>query len=41
LPRPDLWLPYVFTSPEKAAEAGVASLRWAISCFCWASVSAA
>jgi hypothetical protein len=27
LPRPDLWLPYVFTSPEEAAKAGVASLR--------------
>jgi hypothetical protein len=23
LPRPELWLPYVFTSPEEAAEAGV------------------
>jgi hypothetical protein len=24
LPRPDLWLPYVFTSPQEAEEAGVA-----------------
>jgi hypothetical protein len=23
LPRPDLWLPYVFTSPEEAAQAGL------------------
>jgi hypothetical protein len=22
-PRPESWLPYVFTSPEEAAEAGV------------------
>lgn len=27
LPRPEPWLPYVFTSPEGAAEAGVAALR--------------
>lgn len=27
LPRPDLWLPYVFTSPEKALAAGIATLR--------------
>ena len=27
LPRPESWLPYVFTSPEEAAEAGLASLR--------------
>lgn len=26
LPRPDLWLPYVFTSPEEAAEAGICKL---------------
>ena len=26
LPRPDLWLPYVFASPEEAAEAGVCEL---------------
>jgi hypothetical protein len=26
-PRPESWLPYVFTSPEQAAEAGLASLR--------------
>src|SRR6266480_4764408 len=26
LPRPDLWLPYVFTSPEEAATAGVCEL---------------
>jgi hypothetical protein len=31
LPRPKLWLPYVFTSPEEAAEAGtreLASVSW-------------
>ena len=27
LPRPDLWLPYVFTSPEEAAEAGVCAVN--------------
>jgi hypothetical protein len=27
LPRPESWLPYVFTSPEEAAEASVACLR--------------
>jgi hypothetical protein len=26
LPRPESWLPYVFTSPDKAAEAGVCKL---------------
>jgi hypothetical protein len=26
LPRPESWLPYVFTSPEEAAEAGVCEL---------------
>jgi hypothetical protein len=26
LPRPELWLPYVFTSPEEAAEAGIGEL---------------
>jgi hypothetical protein len=26
LPRPDLWPPYVFTSPEEAAEAGLCKL---------------
>jgi hypothetical protein len=26
LSRPDLWLPYVFTSPEEAAEAGLCNL---------------
>jgi hypothetical protein len=26
LPRPDSWLPYVFTSPEEAAEAGVCQI---------------
>lgn len=26
LPRPALWLPYVFTSPEEAAEAGICEL---------------
>jgi len=27
LPRPESWFPYVFTSPEAAAEAGLASVR--------------
>jgi len=27
LPRPDLWLPYVFTSPGDAATAGVCAIR--------------
>ncbi len=26
-PRPDLWLPYVFTSPQKAVEAGLCAYR--------------
>jgi hypothetical protein len=26
LPRPELWLPYVFTSPEEAADAGLCKL---------------
>jgi len=26
LPRPELWLPYVFTSPKEAAEAGMFDL---------------
>lgn len=26
-PRPDIWLPYVFTSPRQAAEAGLTCLR--------------
>jgi hypothetical protein len=26
LPRPESWLPYVFTSPEEAAEVGVCEL---------------
>ena len=25
-PRPESWLPYVFTSPEEAAEAGICEL---------------
>src|SRR5258708_1664510 len=27
LPRPESWLPYVFTSPEEAAEAGVCAVN--------------
>ena len=27
LPRPESWLPYVFTSPEEAAEAGLITLK--------------
>jgi hypothetical protein len=27
LPRPESWLPYVFTSPEQAAEAGVCAVN--------------
>ena len=27
LPRPDMWLPYVFTSVEEAAEAGVCAVK--------------
>jgi hypothetical protein len=26
LPRPESWLPYVFTSPEEAAQAGICEL---------------
>jgi len=26
LPRPNSWLPYVFTSPKEAAEAGICEL---------------
>jgi hypothetical protein len=32
LPRPESWLPYVFTSPEEAAEAGICELSSA-SCY--------
>jgi hypothetical protein len=27
LPRPELWLPYVFNSPQEAAEAGLCALK--------------